>query len=387
MRYSMITNHNPIQVLKPFFRTEEVLEEIRLCLEKGWTGMGYKTEEFEEKFKEFTGLNSCHFLNSATSGLHLAFNIFKSELGWHDGDEIITTSLTFVSTNHAILYENLTPVFADVDESLCLDPKSIENLISKKTKAIVYVGLGGNAANYKAIAQLCIKNNLTLILDAAHMAGTRWLEDLSHVGTDADCVIFSFQAVKNLPTADAGAICFKDSDLDLLARKLSWLGIDKSTFDRFNKGTYNWKYDVDSLGFKYHGNSIMAAMALVSLRYIDSDNQRRRDIAKIYSSELDKFHGLEIIQHDKQIESSRHLFQICIENRDEFMEFMAKNLVFCGSHYLSNHNYQLFEKFQRDAKQTNFYSDRLVTCPIHVGLSDDEIQIVISTIAKYFSVA
>ena len=89
-----------IQLFRPVYRVDEILNEIKECLEIGWTGLGYKTVEFEEKWKEYTGLSNAHFLNSATSGLHLAIKILKDELGWGENDEIITTPLTFVSTNH-----------------------------------------------------------------------------------------------------------------------------------------------------------------------------------------------------------------------------------------------------------------------------------------------
>ena len=109
---------------------------IRECLEKGWTGLGYKTVEFEEKWKEYTGLENAHFLNSATVGLHIAIKILKSENNWSDSDEIISTPFTFVSSNHAIAYENMKVVFADVDQYLCLDPEDIKRKITDKTRTI-----------------------------------------------------------------------------------------------------------------------------------------------------------------------------------------------------------------------------------------------------------
>ena len=124
------------QVLKPKYHVEECLEEIRECLEKGWTGLGFKTVEFEEKWKEYTGHKYAHFLNSATVGLHLAVEILKKENGWKDGDEIISTPITFVSTNHAILYEHLVPRFADVDEYLCLDPEDVKRKINDNKESI-----------------------------------------------------------------------------------------------------------------------------------------------------------------------------------------------------------------------------------------------------------
>ena len=164
-----------INLFVPKFRKEEILEHISECLDKGWTGLGYKTIEIENKWKEYTGLKNAHFINSNTSGLHLALKILKDTNKWNDGDEVITTPMTFISTNHSIKYENLKPVFADVDEYLCLDPKSILRLITKKTKAVVFVGIGGNTGQLNSVIDLCREHNLKLILDGAHMAGwLRW---------------------------------------------------------------------------------------------------------------------------------------------------------------------------------------------------------------------
>ena len=136
--------NNVLQVLKPKFRVEEVLKEIKECLDIGWSGMGFKTTEFEKEWSLKYQFKYSHFLNSATTGLHLAVKIMKDKYRWKDGDEIITSSLTFVSSNHAILYEQLSPVFADIDSSLCLDPESVEKMITPKTRAIMYIGIGGN---------------------------------------------------------------------------------------------------------------------------------------------------------------------------------------------------------------------------------------------------
>ena len=136
----------PIQLFTPAFRVDECLAEIRECLEKGWTGLGFKTVEIEEAWREYSGLPHAHFVNSATAGLHLAVRLLKEREGWVDGDEIISTPLTFISSNHAILYENLRPVFADVDEYLCLDPASVAERIGPRTRAVMFVGLGGTPA-------------------------------------------------------------------------------------------------------------------------------------------------------------------------------------------------------------------------------------------------
>ncbi len=367
----------PINVFVPKFRTKEILKEIEICLEKGWTGLGFKTVEFEEKWKTYTGLNNAHFLSSNTVGLHLALNIFKNEFGWKDGDEIITTPLTFVSTNHAILYENLTPVFADVDEYLCLDPQNVAQKITSKTKAIMFVGIGGNAGQYDTIVKICRENNLKLILDAAHMAGTRL--NGKHVGHDADVVVYSFQAVKNLPTADSGMICFQDNNLDKIARKQSWLGISKDTFQRFNKNesSYKWRYDVESVGFKYHGNSIMASIGLVQLNYLDEDNARRREIASLYNSLLENEKNIQIIQTAPNCESSRHLYQICVDKRDEVIQFLYDNEIFPGVHYIDNTEYRMFSAAKGTCPNAMQKSNSLISLPVHLNLTNEDVHFVV----------
>lgn len=297
-----------IQLFVPTFRIEECLSEIRECLEKGWTGLGFKTVAFEEEWKKFTGLNNAHYLNSATVGLQLAIKILKMQNNWDDGDEVISSPLTFVSTNHAIVYENMKVVFADVDEYLCLDPDDVEKKITDKTRALIFIGIGGNTGQYQRVAEICRQKNIKLILDAAHMAGTR----LNGVipGKEADVVVYSFQAVKNLPTADSGMICFREKENDEICRKLTWLGINKDTYARSNdKGAYKWKYDVEYVGYKYHGNSIMAAIGLVQLKYLDMDNSYRRQLAKWYDEAFKGIDTVKSIQTPEGCESSRHLYQ------------------------------------------------------------------------------
>jgi dTDP-4-amino-4,6-dideoxygalactose transaminase len=274
-----------VQLFVPHFRIEECLKEIKICLEKGWTGLGFKTVEFEEAWKEYTHLTHAHFLSSNTAGLHLALEVFKRRYNWSEEDEILTTSLTFISTNHAILQANLKPIFVDTDEYLCIDPQKIDAHITPKTKAVMFVGIGGNTGQLEKVIEICKKRNLKIILDAAHMSGTRHRG--IHVGSNVDVTIFSFQAVKNLATADSGMICFAKKEDDELARKMSWLGINKDTYARTTvQGSYKWMYDVEEVGYKYNGNSIMAAIGLVQLKYLDQDNSYRRQLAHWYREGL-----------------------------------------------------------------------------------------------------
>jgi dTDP-4-amino-4,6-dideoxygalactose transaminase len=372
-----------IQVFAPSFHIDEILAEIRECLEKGWTGLGFKTVAFEEAWKAYTGLPHAHFLSSNTVGLHVALHAFKTTRGWSDGDEVITTPLTFVSTNHAILYESLRPVFADVDDSLCLDPASVEARITPRTRAVLFVGIGGNVGRYREIAELCRRRGLTLVLDAAHMAGTRM--GGRHVGQEADCTVFSYQAVKNLPTADAGMVCFREAALDKLARELCWLGINKDTFQRFQGGSYRWRYDVPRLGFKYHGNSIQASIALVQLKYLDEDNARRRAIAALYDGLLEGTPGITLVRHSPDCESSRHLYQVRVEARDAVLEWFYSKDIFPGVHYVDNTEYAPYADSRGSCPRAAALSAELITLPIHLRLSDADCRHVASVLKEAVS--
>lgn len=366
-----------IQLFKPTFRVDECLEEIRECLTIGWTGAGFKTLEFEEKFKEYTGLPHCHMLNSATSALHLAVHILKRKYGWQDGDMLLSTPLTFVSSNHAILYENMTPLFCDVDEGLCLDLSDMKKKYEEnkdKVKGIMYVGIGGNVGQLAEIKKWAKEENLPIILDAAHMCGTR--VDGVHIDPDVEAVCFSFQAVKNLPTGDSGAVCFKNKQDDELARELSWLGITKSTYERSSgKGAYKWKYSVNDIGYKYQASSLVAAVALVSLRYLDQDNAYRKQLAHWYTDRLKSNPKIKIVEH-KNCESSRHVYQILVQNRDELLMALNQNDIAPGVHYICNTEYEPYSYGKSTCPRAEKYQHGVLSLPMHIQLTKKDIDFI-----------
>jgi dTDP-4-amino-4,6-dideoxygalactose transaminase len=369
----------PVQLFLPTFAVDECLAEIRQCLERGWTGMGYKTLEFEAAWTAYTGLPHAHFLNSATAGLHLALNIFKEQEGWREGDEVITSPLTFVSTNHVILYERLSPVFADIDQYLCLDPDDIERKITERTRAVMFVGIGGSTGQLPRIMEICRRRKLRLILDAAHMAGTR-LDGRTPVG---DATVFSFHAVKPLPTADAGMICFADAAFDAISRKKSWLGIDKDTYARtiMDEGGNRWRYDVESVGFKYHGNSIMAAIALVQLRHLDRDLAYRHELSGWYDDGFRHRGGIGIIPNPPGCVSARHLYQIEVANRDEMIVALNKRDVFPGVHYRDNRDYHMFRQNSDNCPKATRMSGRIISLPLHLRMSRADLTAVVEAVA------
>lgn len=374
-----------IQVFVPQFRIDETLQEIRECLERGWTGLGFKTVELEEAWKTYTSHQHAHFLSSATAALHLAVACYKEQLDWQDGDEVISSALTFVSTNHAILYERMKPVMADVDQFGCLDPVDVEAKITPRTRAVIFVGLGGNTGQLEAISKLCRERGLKLILDAAHMAGTRL--NGRFPGTDlVDVTCYSYQAVKNMPTADSGMICFNDAELDAMARKIAWLGISRDTFQRSSvKGDYKWYYDVEYVGFKYNGNAIMGAMGLVALRYLDADNAQRRTIAAWYDEHLSDVPDIQRIPIADGCESSRHLYQVLVENRDDVLQSLYEDEIYPGVHYRDNTQYKMYAEARGTLPRTAYMSDSVISLPVHLNLTQEDVERVATALKKAVS--
>ena len=372
-----------IQLFKASFDVEACLDQVRECLEKGWTGMGFKTVEFEEAWKKYTGHKYAYYVNSNTAGLYMAVDTLKEVNGWADGDEVISTPLTFISTNHSILKSNLKAVFADVDDTLCLDPKSVEEHITDKTRAVIFVGFGGNTGSFKDIVKICKAHGLKLILDAAHMSGTRY-GDGSVPGTngDADITVYSYQAVKNLPTGDSGMICTDDAKLDEVFRKKAWLGINKDTYARtVNKeGTYKWKYDVEYVGDKYNGNAIMAGIALAQLR----DNAYRRTLAQWYTEVFAKYSDqIGLVKIPDDCVTSQHLFQIMVKDRDGLMMYLNSNEVYPGVHYVTNTEYCMYSYAQGTCPNADFASNHIISLPMHMGVTFEDIQRIAGLVVKY----
>src|SRR3990172_8040445 len=261
-----------IPLFKPVIR-EEAIEEAANVLRSGWLGLGPKTVEFEEKFAKYLNIPYCVGLNSCTSALHLGLKL----LNMPEGAEVISTALSFIATNHVIHYEKCKPVFADIQpDTGNLDVKSVAKRISEHTKAIILMHYGGYPCDLDEFYALSRDYNIPIVEDCAHACGAVYKG--IKIGSYGDIHAFSFQAVKNLPMGDGGALTVRSSDYHKRLRKLRWLGIDKDTYSRDQNNSYKWQYDVTEVGYKYHMNDIEAAIGLVQLKFLDADNARRLQI-------------------------------------------------------------------------------------------------------------
>ena len=366
-----------IPLFKPSYGKEE-LDALKEPFKTGWIGLGPKTKEFEEKFVKYIGGKYAVGVNSATAALHLALKIMNVENG-----EVITTPMTFVSTNHAILYNNATPVFADIEEdTLNIDVDEVIKSITNKTKAIIVVHYGGHACNMDSILEISRKKGIKVIEDVAHGCGGEYKG--RKLGSLGDVGCFSFHAVKNLATGDGGMIIINDPSLDSRLRKLRWLGISRDTWNRSEvDNKYSWYYTVEELGYKCHMNDITAALGLAQLEKLDRLNEKRKRIVKLYNEAFAGLDWLETPIEKDYAKSANHNYVIKLEKRDELIDYLVKYGISTGVHYFPNHLYSMYKKFKANVPVAEKIWKRLVTLPLFPDLTDSEIQEIIERVREF----
>jgi perosamine synthetase len=366
-----------IQLFRPLI-CEEAVSAAADALRSGWIGLGPRTEAFENAFAQWLGAAHAVATSSATAALHIAL----AAHGIGSGDEVITTPITFVSTNHAIRYVGAEPVFCDVEPAtMNLDLDRAAELVGPRTKALMAVHYGGNPIDLDRLCAFAAKHRILIIGDAAHACGTSF--NGARVGATGT-VCFSFHAVKNLPIGDGGMLVTDDPAVAARARRLRWMGIDRSTHARAGNH-YAWEYDVPELGWKEHMNDIAAAIGLAQLPHVDGWNARRREIADAYLASIAQLDP-ELVQPvavHRQAVSARHLCALQVKDRDAVADRLRLAGIGSGVHYKPNHFYEPYLSARRGSLAVAESAwRRLISLPLHMHLSDADVQRVCEVLPK-----
>jgi perosamine synthetase len=352
-----------IQLFQPRV-TEKAIARAVETLRSGWISEGKQVKTFEENFCAVFGLPRALALNSGTSALHLA--LLAAGVG--PGDEVITTAQTFVATALSILYVGARPVFADLKpHSPNLDPLDVERRLTPKTRALLPVHYGGIPCDMDELRALAKKHGLKVVEDAAHALGAVYRG--RPVGALGDFAIFSFQAIKHLPTGDGGMLaCAREAD-HRKAYRLRWFGVDRAGRKPSELGQPEW--DITELGYKYHMNDLAASLGLGHLEDFGAGLARRRALNRRYRKELGSTAGLTLLEEAEDRESACWLFTVLVQRRLEFIRAMKSRGVEAAVWHRRIDQHPLFGGLQSLPRQEAFDAAQ-VSIPLRETLSDEE---------------
>jgi len=365
---------------------EEEKQEVLDTLNGVWLSRGPKVSRFEDDFKKYTGANHAIALSSCTAALHVAI----VAAGVKEGDEVITTPITFPATTNAILYERATPVLIDVDRrTFNIDPALIEKRITSRTKAIIPVHMAGQPCDMDEILEIAGRRNLIVIEDAAHAVGATYRG--RHAGSLADAGCFSFYASKNLVTGDGGMLTVRDDKFAEFSRVIGLHGMSTSAWKRYSKeGVPNWELVYP--GFKYNMTDIQASLGIHQLRKIERITSLREKWCRLYDELLVDIPELTLPYRAPGRRHACHLYIVTLDlerlsvSRDQFLAMMKAENIGCGIHFVSVHMQPYYANrfgFKRnDYPNAEWLSDRILSLPLSPQMTDVDVQDVVRAIRK-----
>jgi len=355
-----------------------MIREIRSTLKSRWWGQGPKVDEFERRFGEKFGFKYCVMTNSGTSALHLAYIL----AGIKPGDEVIVPVLTCTATCHPLKATGAKIVFADINkDTLCLDPKSLKRKITRNTKAIVIVHLGGYV-DYD-LGRICLNENIPIIEDAAQALGSQY------VGL-GNFTCFSFQAIKSLSTGDGGILRINPAftqteELYQRAKRLRWFAIDREV-----KAQKNWQAwdrrgitsDQDEVGYKYQPTDIDASIGLAGLKDFDRNQNHRHELVDLYRKLLANASQVEFLKDDSG--NAHWLFMVLVNgNRDSFAEHLARNGIETNVAHIRNDIFKVFGGYRRKLPNMNAIENRYLCLPLNNQVSRRDVKYICKKIKKW----
>jgi len=361
---------------------EEEKRSVLECLDGIFLTTGSYVSEFEKKFSEYLGLKYVVGLNSCTAALHLSL----LALGIGEGDEIITTPMTFIATTTSIMHTGAKPVFVDVEkETGLLDPKLIESAITERTKAILPVHLYGVMCDMKRIKQIADKHNLKIIEDSAHCIEGE--SDGIRPGQLGDVACFSFYATKNITSGEGGAIATNNKDIADNVKMLRLHGMSKEASDRYGGSYKHW--DMLECGWKYNMDNIQASLLLPQLKKIDSIWQKRREVYEKYMSLLEKLPDIDYPKIPDSCKSAYHLFTIWVDGRkrDEILQNLGREGIGVAVNYRAIHLLTYLNKtlgYRRgDFPISENIGDRTISLPFYPQINNEEMKYIFQMLVEY----
>jgi perosamine synthetase len=384
---------NPKPPFIPYGRQQidqEDIDAVVEALRSPWLTTGPRVPQFENAFAAMCGAREAVAVNSGTAALHTAVHA----LGIGPGDEVIVPAITFVATANAVVFEGGTPVFADVEaDTLLIDPVSVAEKVTPRTKAIVAVDYGGQPADYDALRAIADRHGLAVIADACHAPGATYKN--RRVGAIADLSAFSFHPVKHLTTCEGGMITTDNSDRAARMRRFRNHGIDSDHRLRAQAGTF--AYDMVELGYNYRLPDVQCALGLAQLKRLPDWIAARQAIAAWYERAFAAMDHVSSLVTRPERTNVYHLYVIRLNldrlkiDRQRAFAHLRDRGIGANVHYAPVYRHSFYQAhYGHPAGLCPAAEDvyqRILTLPMFPSMSETEAERVIEAVAELKSLA
>lgn len=361
---------------------ENDIKAVEEVLRSDYLTTGPKIEEFERKVAAYTGAKYAVAIANGTAALHAA--CYAAEIG--EGDEVITTPITFAASSNCVLYCGGKPVFADIDEKTYnISPEDIERKITSATKAIIAVHFTGQPCEMEKIHNIARKHNLIVIEDAAHALGAQYKGKM--VGSISDMTTFSFHPVKHITTGEGGMILTNNDRLYQRLKLFRTHGITRDD-KLMTKNDGPWYYEQLELGFNYRITDIQCALGISQMDKLPEFLNRRKNIAARYNEAFADNDNIQIPYQESGCDNAWHLYVIRMKKgkRKEVFEKLRKAGIGVNVHYIPVYQHPYYRNHgYKDTICSNAeeYYKECISLPLYPGLKDEEQGYVIKKVLEF----
>lgn len=390
MEKPAIEGGSPVREQKIYYGHQYIdeadIQAVVDVLRSDYLTCGPKIAELEKKLCDLTGAKYAVVCSNGTAALHIAC----LAAGVGAGDEVITTPITFAASANCALYCGARPVFADINpETYNIDPASVENCVTEKTKAVVAVDYTGQSVELDPLLQLCREKNLVLIEDGAHVIGTEYKGRKN--GSIADMTMFSFHPVKTVTAGEGGAILTNSEEYyqKLLLYRSHGITRDERLLEHPSDGP--WYYEQLVLGYNYRITDMQAALLISQLDKLELFSRRRKEIVARYNEAFSKLPGIVVQKEIPESNTTRHLYILRIKpeefsiDRRKFFDALEAENVCCNVHYIPTYYFPYYEKLgykKGICPNAEKLYEEIITLPLYYAMSDADVESVIEAVGK-----